>query len=51
MEIRSVLQAIVFLGADTVSALVLTTCLRALVAHAVQPLRCWPAGATIWLPP
>jgi HD-like signal output (HDOD) protein len=31
VEIRSVLQAIVFLGADMVNALVLTTCLRALV--------------------
>ena len=37
MEIRSVLQAIVFLGADTVSALVLTTCLRALVATRSSP--------------
>jgi HD-like signal output (HDOD) protein len=43
MEIRSVLQAIVFLGADTVGSLVLTACLRTLVGTRSSPfiLACW----------
>lgn len=43
MEIRSVLQAIVFLGSDVVSALVLTTCIKALVAKQSSRfiLACW----------
>jgi HD-like signal output (HDOD) protein len=43
MEISSVLQAIVFLGSDMVSALVLTTCLKSLVAARSSPfiLACW----------
>jgi HD-like signal output (HDOD) protein len=43
VEIRSVLQAIVFLGADAVSALVMTTCLKALVATRSSRLilACW----------
>ncbi len=43
MEITSVLQAIVFLGSDMVSALVLTTCLKSLVAARSSPflLACW----------
>jgi HD-like signal output (HDOD) protein len=41
MEIKSVLQAIVFLGSNMVSGLVLTTCLRALVP--VRSSRCMQA--------
>jgi HD-like signal output (HDOD) protein len=43
LEIRSVLQAIVFLGSDMVGALVLTTCLKALVPMRSTRLMlaCW----------
>ena len=43
IEIGSVLQAIMFLGSDMVSALVLTTCLKALVGARSSPfiLACW----------
>ena len=43
MEISSVLQAIVFLGSDMVSALVVTTCLKSLAATRSEPfiLACW----------
>ena len=43
IEISSVLRAIVFLGSDMVSALVLTTCLKSLVAPQANRfiLACW----------
>jgi HD-like signal output (HDOD) protein len=43
LEVGSVLQAIVFLGSDTVTSLVLTTCLKALVAKRFSRsvLACW----------
>jgi HD-like signal output (HDOD) protein len=43
MEITRVLQAIVFLGSDMVSALVVTTCLKALADKPSSPflLNCW----------
>jgi HD-like signal output (HDOD) protein len=43
MEISSVLRAIVFLGSDMVSALVLTTCLKSLVAPRADRfiMACW----------
>jgi HD-like signal output (HDOD) protein len=43
MEITRVLQAIVFLGSDMVSALVVTTCLKTLADQPSSPLlvNCW----------
>jgi len=43
MEITRVLQAIVFLGSDMVSALVVTTCLKTLADKPTSPLlvNCW----------